>query len=52
VPSYVLLAVLLVGLGMTLAETPHPRHKDIPEQVVFVVGEAALLRNFRFAHHQ
>jgi len=36
---YVLLAVLVVGLGMTLAKTPYPRDKDIPEQVVFVVGK-------------
>ena len=36
---YVLLAVLVAGLGMTLAKTPYPRENDIPEQVVFVVGK-------------
>ena len=36
---YVVLAVLVIGLAMTLGRTPYPRDNDIPEQVVFVVGK-------------
>jgi cytochrome c oxidase subunit II len=36
---YLVLAVLVVGLSMTLAKTPYPHDNDIPQQVVFVVGK-------------
>jgi len=36
---YVVLAVLVIGLGMTLGKTPYPHDNDIPQQVVFVVGK-------------
>jgi cytochrome c oxidase subunit II len=36
---FLVLAVLVVGLGMTLAKTPYPRTNDVPDQVVFVVGK-------------
>jgi cytochrome c oxidase subunit 2 len=36
---FLVLAVLVVGLAVTLARTPYPRENDIPTQVVFVVGK-------------
>jgi len=36
---WVVLAVLIIGLTMTLAKTPYPRDQDVPSQVVFVVGK-------------
>jgi cytochrome c oxidase subunit II len=36
---FVVLAVLIVGLGMTLAKTPYPHSNEVPDQVVFVVGK-------------
>lgn len=35
----VVLAVLLLGMGMTLGKTPYPRGNDLPDNVVFVVGK-------------
>jgi len=35
----IVLAVLVIGLAVTLAKTPYPRDNDIPAQVVFVVGK-------------
>src|SRR5579884_3790906 len=35
----VLLAVLLVSFGVTVAKTPYPKRADIPDKVVFVVGK-------------
>jgi cytochrome c oxidase subunit II len=36
---FLVLAVLVLGLAMTLAKTPYPRTHDVPDQVVFVVGK-------------
>ena len=36
---FVLLVVLLFGLGMTLGKTPYPKANDLPDKVVFVVGK-------------
>ncbi|HKV78781.1 MAG TPA: hypothetical protein VJP02_11595 [Candidatus Sulfotelmatobacter sp.] len=36
---FVVLAVLVFGLAITLAKTPYPQENDIPWQVVFVVGK-------------
>src|SRR5262249_60948189 len=36
---FVVLAVLLLGMGMTLGKTPYPRGDELPDKVVFVVGK-------------
>src|SRR5215472_14746620 len=36
---FMVLAVLVIGLAVTLAKTPYPQENDIPAQVVFVVGK-------------
>jgi cytochrome c oxidase subunit II len=36
---FVVLIVLVAGLSATLAKTPYPHDKDIPDQVVFAVGK-------------
>ena len=36
---FAVLAVLLLGIGMTLGKTPYPNANELPESVVFVVGK-------------
>jgi cytochrome c oxidase subunit II len=36
---FVVLAVLALGMGMTLGKTPYPRGSELPDKVVFVVGK-------------
>ena len=33
------LAVLVLGMGMTLGKTPYPRGNELPDNIVFVVGK-------------
>ena|SRR5215469_6081731 len=40
---FIVLAVLVIGLAVTLAKTPYPRESDIPAQVVFVVAEVRIV---------
>src|SRR5262249_47454487 len=36
---FVVLAVLVLGIGMTLGKTPYPKANELPGKVVFVVGK-------------
>jgi cytochrome c oxidase subunit 2 len=36
---FVLMVLLLAGLGLTLGKTPYPQENQIPDKVVFVVGK-------------
>lgn len=36
---FVVLAVLVLGIGMTLGKTPYPKANELPERVVFAVGK-------------
>jgi cytochrome c oxidase subunit 2 len=36
---YVVLVILLVGLGLTVGKMPYPKENQIPDKVVFVVGK-------------
>lgn len=36
---FVVLVVLLLGIGMTLGKTPYPKGNELPDRVVFVVGK-------------
>jgi cytochrome c oxidase subunit II len=36
---FIVLAILLAGLGLTLGKMPYPRENQIPDKVVFVVGK-------------
>ncbi len=36
---FVLLALILVGFGLTLGKMPYPQENQVPDKVVFVVGK-------------
>lgn len=46
------LAVLLLGMGMTLGKTPYPKGNELPDNVVFVVGKQFLFRAFGRTHNE